>query len=89
VSLEDVRPLERGQWTATRAADIMTPLDRLHTLGPADSAFTAMGLLAEKGVNQVPVVHDGRLLGLVTRDDILKWMVLGPQRRPAGGPDAE
>jgi CBS domain-containing protein len=48
-----------------------------------------MGLLAEKGVNQVPVVHDGRLLGLVTRDDILKWMVLGPQRRPAGGPDAE
>lgn len=89
VSLEDVRALERGQWTGMRAADVMTPLGRLHTLGPTDSAFRAMGLLAETGVNQVPVVEEARLLGMVTREDILKWMALGPQRRSEGGPDTD
>ena len=78
VSLEDVRRLGRDQWAATRVADIMTPLGRLHALGPADSASSALKLLAEQGVNQLPVLDRGRILGLVTREDILKWMTLSP-----------
>lgn len=81
VSLEDVRRLGRDQWAETRVADIMTPLARLHALGPADSASRALKLLAEQGVNQLPVVDGGRILGLVTREDILKWMALSPQGR--------
>jgi Zn-dependent protease/CBS domain-containing protein len=84
VSLEDVRRLDRSQWAELRVADVMTPLERLHTLGSADAAFAALRLLAEQGVNQLPVVEDGRLMGLVTREDILKWMALGPQPRPLG-----
>jgi Zn-dependent protease/CBS domain-containing protein len=78
VSLEDVRRLGRDQWAETRVADIMTPLARLYALDPRDSAFAALRLLAEKGVNQIPVVDRGRILGLVTREDILKWMTLRP-----------
>lgn len=85
VSLEDVRGLDRAQWVEIRAGDIMTPLARLRTLGPADSAFSALRLLAETGVNQLPVVEQGRLLGLVTREDILRWLALGPQPGGAGG----
>ena len=78
VSLEDVRRLGRDQWPSRRAADIMTPLERLHTMTPSQSASAALALLAERGVNQLLVVERGRVLGLVTREDILKWMVLGP-----------
>ncbi len=78
VSLEDVRRLGRDQWAATRVAEIMTPLARLHALGPADSASRALKLLAEQGVNQLPVLDRGQILGLVTREDILKWMTLSP-----------
>jgi len=78
VSLEDVRRIGRDQWAATRVADIMTPLDRLYAVGPTDSASRALKLLAEQGVNQLPVVDRGRILGLVTREDILKWMALSP-----------
>jgi CBS domain-containing protein len=59
----------------------MTPVERLHTLGPSTPASQALAQLAEKGVNQLPVIENGRLLGLVTREDILKWMVLGPGAR--------
>jgi CBS domain-containing protein len=51
---------------------------RLHSVGPLETASVALALLAEQGVNQLPVVEHGRLLGLVTREDILKWLVLGP-----------
>jgi Zn-dependent protease len=78
ISLEDVRALERGQWAARRVADIMTPFERLHSVAPSQPASSVLALLAETGVNQLPVVEDGRLLGLVTREDILKWMFLGP-----------
>jgi len=78
ISMEDVRPLQRDQWPVQRVADLMTPVDRLHTISPSMPASQALARLAEKGVNQLPVVEDGRLLGLVTREDILKWMVLGP-----------
>jgi Zn-dependent protease/CBS domain-containing protein len=78
VSLADVRRLGRDQWASTRVAEIMTPLDRLFAVGPADSASWALKLLAEQGVNQLPVVERGRILGLVTREDILKWMTLSP-----------
>jgi Zn-dependent protease/CBS domain-containing protein len=83
ISMEDVRPLQRDQWPVQRVADLMTPLNRLHTVGPSTAASKALSLLAEKGVNQFPVLEDGQLLGLVTREDILKWMVLG-----LGGPAA-
>jgi Zn-dependent protease/CBS domain-containing protein len=78
VSLEDVRRLGRDRWAATRVVDIMTPLVRLYAVGPMDSASRALKLLAEQGVNQLPVVERGRILGLVTREDILKWMTLSP-----------
>ena len=81
ISMEDVRPLQRDQWPVQRVADLMTPVERLHTVGPSTPASQALAQLAEKGVNQLPVIEDGRLLGLVTREDILKWMVLGPGAR--------
>jgi Zn-dependent protease/predicted transcriptional regulator len=76
VSLEDVRKIERGTWPAHVAGDIMTPLDALVRLGPQDDAQQAMDLLAKAGVNQVPVIEQGQLRGLIRREDVLKWLSL-------------
>jgi CBS domain-containing protein len=77
VSLEDVRRVGRDQWPSLRVADVMTPIERLHTVAPSKSASAALALLAERGLNQLPVVEGRQVLGLVTREDILKWLVLG------------
>ncbi len=82
VCLEDVCRLDRDQWPEQPVAAIMTPLERLHVVGPADRASEALDRLARHGVNQLPVLQDGRLLGLVTRQDILKWLVLHDQTGP-------
>jgi len=82
VCLEDVRRLDRDQWPSNPVAVIMTPLERLHVIGPDAPAAAALDRLARHGVNQLPVVRSGQLLGLVSRQDILTWLALHTQRGP-------
>ncbi|WP_246155967.1 site-2 protease family protein [Thiohalocapsa marina] len=81
VSLGDIRRLPRDQWPLQPVAAVMTPLERLHGVAPSAPATRALAVLGEQGVNQLPVVEAGRLLGLVTREDVLKWMFLGTGSR--------
>jgi Zn-dependent protease/predicted transcriptional regulator len=76
ICLEDVRRLARAQWAERRVEDVMTPAARLHTVPPDEDASAALDLLAQKGINQVPVVDNGRPVGIVSREDILKWLKL-------------
>lgn len=76
VSLEDIHRVPRPRWPDTRVAAVMTPLSRLATLAPDDDARLAMEALAQRDVNQIPVVREGRLLGVVRRQDVMKWLSL-------------
>ncbi|HEX6319138.1 MAG TPA: site-2 protease family protein [Burkholderiales bacterium] len=76
VSLSDLQKSERRAWERMTAADIMTPLERLACVAPEADAGDALGELARRGVNQLPVLEDGRLVGLLRREDVLKWLSL-------------
>jgi Zn-dependent protease/CBS domain-containing protein len=76
VCLEDVRKLDPERRGVTPVSDIMTAVERLHTVSPSQKATDALNLLAEHRVNQLPVVDNGRFLGMVTREGILKWLSL-------------
>jgi Zn-dependent protease/predicted transcriptional regulator len=67
-----------------RAGDIMTPAEQLVSVGPDTDAMEALALLGRQGVNQLPVVDNGRLVGLLRREDLLKWLTVHSQQ-PAGG----
>ncbi len=54
---------------ASTAADMMTR--RPDTVSPDTSAKDAARLVHESGHNRLPVVEDGRLVGVVTRLDLL------------------
>jgi CBS domain-containing protein len=79
VCLEDVRRLAKDEWERTPVRQIMTPKDKLLILGPEDDAAEAMTKLNAKDVRQLPVVEDGRLLGLLRRRDILRYLQLHVQ----------
>jgi len=44
---------------------------KLFVLGPFDSVERAIRLMAENNVNRLPVVKDGRVIGIITRQDII------------------
>ena len=56
------------------AADVM--LRRVFPLDPATSATTVVGLFDEYGVNVMPVVDRGILVGVVFRGDLIRRLLL-------------
>ena len=62
---------QRAKARGTRAADFMsTPVA---TVAPGASLNAAARLLHQRGVRHLPVVdHDGRLIGIITRRDLLR-----------------
>ncbi|HYD80286.1 MAG TPA: site-2 protease family protein [Paucimonas sp.] len=76
VCLEDVRKIERRAWPYKAVHDIMTPTSSLVSVGPQDDVHQALSLLGKHRINQIPVMEDGKMHGLIRREDIMKWLSL-------------
>jgi CBS domain-containing protein len=72
VFLESVRGFERRlrKAMAATAADLMTA-DPI-TIGPDADVHAAGKLISTSGHNHLPVVEHGRLVGVITRADVLR-----------------
>jgi CBS domain-containing protein len=49
----------------------MTPRDTVITVPAATPALEVLMLISEKRLNQVPVLEEGRMIGLISRREIL------------------
>jgi CBS domain-containing protein len=63
-------PGRRAKSAATTAAEAMTT--PAVVIGPERPVTAAAKLMLERGVNRLPVVTDGRLVGIVTRADLVR-----------------
>ncbi len=72
VTLDDIRKVPRDQWPLTSVFKTMTAFERLHTVPPQEDLRHVLQIMSEVDVNQVPVVEGRRLVGLVSRSDILR-----------------
>jgi CBS domain-containing protein len=88
VCLAGVRSIDRERRAGMRVGEVMPPLE-LHALSPSYQASDALDRLTQCSVNQLPVVEEGRLLGMVAREDVLKWLSLSRvsanREEPSGG----
>lgn len=73
VTLSDLKKVPQGEWKITPISRIMTTAP-LYTVGQEDSMSAAVNLMAEHGVNQLPVVAEGRLVGMLCRADVLRYV---------------
>jgi CBS domain-containing protein len=48
------------------------PLAQLHTLGPDTRLFQALEQMTREDINQMPVVSNGNLLGVLSRGNLLQ-----------------
>ncbi len=76
VAMSDVRKVQPNRWANVPVSHIMTPRSELSTVEAETNANQAMLTLAQRGVDQLPVVHHGELRGLVRRQDVIKWLSL-------------
>lgn len=89
LTVTDVRAIPRDEWRATPAQAAMTPRDRIVTVVAATPAVEVLVLIGEKRLNQIPVLDDGRMIGMITRREILERLQLAETLTPdAGGAES-
>ena len=76
ICLDDVRAVPRERWASATVGEVMTRAEALVTVGPEEAATAALRALAQRDVGQLPVVEDGRLVGLLRRQDLVRWLEL-------------
>lgn len=76
VCLEDIRAVKPELWPGLAVERIMTPAVSLETMAPEDPALDALIRLGDREINQIPIVEDHKLRGMVRREDIMKWLSL-------------
>jgi len=74
VSASDLARVEPEQWGRTSVADIMTPAGNLITVGPEADGNVILQRLAQRDLHQLPVVQGDRLVGLVSRNDVVRYL---------------
>ncbi len=82
VTVTDIRRVPRSEWANTPVQGAMTPRDRIVTVDAETPAIDVLHLLAEKGLNQVPVLEEGRMIGLVTRRELIERVQLAESLAP-------
>ncbi len=86
VTLNEVRDIPKEQWETTPVRTVMMRVDDLRTVPPQQDLTTALRLLAEHDINQLPVVEDGRLVGLLSRSNVIRYIEV---REELGAPPEE
>jgi len=76
VCLADVRKVPREAWDTTTVGEILTPTAALVTASPDDPVTAALESLSRRDVAQLPVVSQGRLVGMLMLRDITRWIEL-------------
>lgn len=90
VTLHQVRAIPQESWDETPVRFVMTNLNDLHTTTAVSPLSGALHTMSEHDVNQLPVVENGRLAGLLSRSDVMRFLrvreelgIPSPEEKPA------
>jgi Zn-dependent protease len=89
LTVGDIRKLLPDTWDGTPVASVMTPREKLVVASPFEDALEALRKLGQLDVDQLPVVDGDRLIGIVSRSDVARWLELhlvAARERPIGPP---
>jgi Zn-dependent protease len=82
VGISQVRRIPRAQWPQTRVGDVMAKPPKLVFLAPTEPLKQGLERIYRAGLDGLPVLQDGRLLGVLTKRGIGRFIAL--QSLPAG-----
>ena len=73
VTLGDTQ-IPQKLWGSTRIGDIMTPVNKLLTAHAEAPAVDLLEQMNDHDIDQIPVVQEDKLIGMVTRERLLRFL---------------
>ena len=74
ITLHAARLVPREDWTNNSIQAVMLPLDRIHSASPAEPALGVLQRMQSQDINQMPVISEGNIVGMIARDTILRML---------------
>ncbi|GAB6266335.1 site-2 protease family protein [Methanothrix soehngenii] len=74
VTLSDLQRIPQVDHADTRVSEVMTR--KLYVIGPSEEASAAMMMMNKMNIRRLPVMSDGRLVGIVSREDLVRAIEL-------------
>ncbi len=72
VTLREVKRIPRDRWASTPLDAIMVPFSPGEQAAPSDTLREALEKMERLGVPQLPVLEEGRVVGMISREDLLR-----------------
>ncbi len=76
VTLREIKDVPQTDRASRTVGQIMKPMEKLKTVGPDEDLSTVMRIMTEQDINQVPVMENGKLVGMIARDNLLNFINL-------------
>ncbi|MER3430798.1 MAG: peptidase M50 [Blastocatellia bacterium] len=76
ITLNEVKSVERNLWKFKTTSDVMKPFEDILTVSPNLPALDAFELIGRNGINQLPVLENGALKGIISREQILNYIFM-------------
>ncbi len=71
ITLHEIKQIPREEWSVTSLQAVMVTKDRLTSVPPDAPVESIMQIMSAENINQIPVVQDEQLLGVINRDRLL------------------
>jgi Zn-dependent protease/predicted transcriptional regulator len=75
VTLNEVKAIPQPRWPYTTIGDVMIPLEHLRTVNPDTPVNEALEIIGRENIHQLPVVSNGRVEGMISRDQIVNHLL--------------
>jgi len=72
LTLRNIQSVAQSNWEVTPVGNVMTPVEKLRIAHPDQDVLSVLGQMDEANINQMPVVSEGRIVGLITRDNLIR-----------------
>ncbi|MBE0415357.1 MAG: site-2 protease family protein [Dehalococcoidia bacterium] len=73
LTLHQIKDVPKEYWDITTTGQAMTPVENLKMVRPGDDAISVLERMDEENLNQVTVVREGRIIGMVLRDNLIRF----------------
>lgn len=74
VAIGDLRKVDQARWAETPVEEVMTPASELPVVSADDALTTALERFGETELPLLPVLKDGRLVGLLYRESVIGYV---------------
>jgi len=74
ITPNEVKGVDRERWEQTSVQSVMRPLAQLQTVTAETPALQALEIMSRNDINQLPVVSNGRVEGVLSRSHILRYL---------------